>query len=100
MDVQFTPEEIAFREEVRTFLENDYPAELRGKFSRDEYSKEDFLLWQRTLLQARLGRSRPGRRNTAAPAGPRPSATSSRKSAPAPKRCRSRPSAWRCSRPS
>ena len=49
MDVQFTPEEIAFREEVRTFLENEYPAELRGKYSRDEYSKEDFLLWQKTL---------------------------------------------------
>jgi alkylation response protein AidB-like acyl-CoA dehydrogenase len=49
MDVQFTPEEIAFREEVRNFLENDYPPELRGKYSRDEYSKEDFLLWQKTL---------------------------------------------------
>jgi alkylation response protein AidB-like acyl-CoA dehydrogenase len=49
MDVQFTPEEIAFREEVRTFLENEYPAELRGKYSRDEYSKEDFLLWQKAL---------------------------------------------------
>ena len=49
MDVQFTPEEIAFREEVRAFLETEYPAELRGKYSRDEYSKEDFLLWQKTL---------------------------------------------------
>ncbi|RYG29789.1 MAG: pimeloyl-CoA dehydrogenase large subunit, partial [Burkholderiales bacterium] len=50
MDLSFTPEDIAFRQEVRTWLENDYPAELRGKFSRDEYSKEDFLLWQRTLF--------------------------------------------------
>ena len=49
MDLNFTPEDIAFRNEVRTFLETSYPAELRGKFSRDEYSKEDFLLWQRTL---------------------------------------------------
>ena len=55
MDVQFSPEEIAFRQEVRTFLENDYPAELRGKFSRDEYSKEDFLLWQRTLFKRGWG---------------------------------------------
>ena len=55
MDVQFTPEEIAFRNEVRTFLENDYPAELRGKFSRDEYSKEDFLLWQKTLFKRGWG---------------------------------------------
>jgi len=55
MDVQFTPEEIAFREEVRTFLENEYPAELRGKFSRDDYTKEDFLLWQRTLYKRGWG---------------------------------------------
>ena len=50
MDLSFTPEDIAFRQEVRTWLENEYPAELRGKFSRDEYEKEDFLLWQRTLF--------------------------------------------------
>ena len=49
MDLSFTPEDIAFRQEVRTWLENEYPAELRGKFSRDEYSKEDFLLWQKAL---------------------------------------------------
>src|SRR3990167_9560589 len=55
MDVQFTPEEIAFREEVRTFLETKYPAELRGKYSRDEYCKEDFLLWQRTLYKRGWG---------------------------------------------
>jgi len=97
MDVQFSPEEIAFRQEVRTFLENEYPAELRGKYSRDEYSKEDFLLWQRTLFKRGWG-PLPGRRNMAAPAGTRPSATSSRKNAPALKRSPSRPSAWPCSR--
>ncbi|MGH6644693.1 MAG: acyl-CoA dehydrogenase family protein, partial [Bradyrhizobium sp.] len=50
MDLQFKPEDLAFRDEVRTFLETSYPAELRGKMSRDEYSKEDFLLWQKTLF--------------------------------------------------
>mgnify|MGYP000638494276 CR=1 FL=1 len=50
MDVQFSPEEIAFRQEVRTFLENDYPAELRGKQDEgDELTKEDFLSWHRAL---------------------------------------------------
>jgi alkylation response protein AidB-like acyl-CoA dehydrogenase len=55
MDLNFTPEDIAFRNEVRTFLETSYPEELRGKFSRDEYSKEDFLLWQRTLFKRGWG---------------------------------------------
>jgi alkylation response protein AidB-like acyl-CoA dehydrogenase len=50
MDLQFKPEDIAFRDEVRKFLEEKYPAELRGKYSRDEYTKEDFLLWQKTLF--------------------------------------------------
>jgi alkylation response protein AidB-like acyl-CoA dehydrogenase len=56
MDVQFTPEEIAFREEVRNFLENDYPPELRGKYSRDEYSKEDFPPLAEDLCKKGLGR--------------------------------------------
>jgi alkylation response protein AidB-like acyl-CoA dehydrogenase len=55
MDLSFTPEDIAFRDEVRTWLEKDYPAELRGKYSRDEYSKEDFLLWQRALYKRGWG---------------------------------------------
>ena len=55
MDLDFTPEDVAFRQEVRTWLENDYPADLRGKFSRDEYSKEDFLLWQKTLFNRGWG---------------------------------------------
>ncbi|HEV7691256.1 MAG TPA: acyl-CoA dehydrogenase family protein [Hyphomonadaceae bacterium] len=55
MDLSFTPEDLAFRDEVRTWLEKDYPAELRGKYSRDEYSKEDFLLWQRALYKRGWG---------------------------------------------
>ena len=37
MNLDFAPEDVAFRQEVRTWLENDYPAELRGKFSRRWY---------------------------------------------------------------
>ena len=69
--VDFTPEDVAFRDEVRTWLENDYPAELRGKYSRDEYSQGRFPPLAAHALQARLGRARPGRRSTAAPAGRR-----------------------------
>jgi alkylation response protein AidB-like acyl-CoA dehydrogenase len=49
MDLQFTPEDLAFREEVRTFLEQSYPAQLRERENRDQVTKEDFLLWQKTL---------------------------------------------------
>src|SRR5689334_7690019 len=31
MDLEFRPEDLAFRDEVRSFLEKDYPKELRGK---------------------------------------------------------------------
>ena len=55
MDLDFTPEDVAFRQEVRTWLENVYPADLGGKFSRDEYSKEDSLLWQKTLFNRGWG---------------------------------------------
>jgi alkylation response protein AidB-like acyl-CoA dehydrogenase len=55
MDLSFSPEDLAFRDEVRSFLENGYPAELRGKYSRDEYAKEDFLLWQKTLFNRGWG---------------------------------------------
>ncbi len=49
MDLDFQPEDIAFRNEVRAWLEANYPAEFREKVSRDEYAKEDFLHWQKLL---------------------------------------------------
>ena len=55
MDLSFTPEDLAFRDEVRSWLEKEYPAQLRGKYSRDEYAKEDFLLWQKTLFKRGWG---------------------------------------------
>ena len=52
MDLEFSPEEIAFREEVRTFIAENYPKELRGKQDEgDELSKEDFLSWHRVLYK-------------------------------------------------
>src|SRR5262245_6661871 len=49
MDLNFKPEDIAFRDEVRSFLEASYPAQLRERENRDQVTKEDFLLWQKTL---------------------------------------------------
>jgi alkylation response protein AidB-like acyl-CoA dehydrogenase len=50
MDLEFSAEDIAFRDEVRAFIAESYPADLRGKQDEgDELSKEDFLAWHRIL---------------------------------------------------
>nr|WP_240959565.1 acyl-CoA dehydrogenase family protein [Novosphingobium olei] len=50
--MEFSPEEIAFRDEVRAFIAENYPAELRGKQDEgDDLTKEDFLSWHRVLAK-------------------------------------------------
>ena len=50
MDLEFSAADIAFRDEVRTFIAESYPKELRGKQDEgDELSKQDFLSWHRVL---------------------------------------------------
>ncbi len=50
MNLDFSPEELAFQQEVRTFITENYPAQLRGKQDEgDELGKEDFLSWHRVL---------------------------------------------------
>jgi alkylation response protein AidB-like acyl-CoA dehydrogenase len=51
MDLQFSPEDIAFRDEVRAFIAENYPAELRGKGGREDLSKEDYLAWHKILAK-------------------------------------------------
>jgi alkylation response protein AidB-like acyl-CoA dehydrogenase len=52
MNLDFAPEDLAFREEVRTFIAENYPAELRGKQDEgDELAKEDFLSWHKILAK-------------------------------------------------
>jgi alkylation response protein AidB-like acyl-CoA dehydrogenase len=52
MDLAFSPEEIAFREEVRAFIAENYPEQLRGKQDEgDELGKEDMLSWHRVLAR-------------------------------------------------
>ncbi|MGQ5702257.1 acyl-CoA dehydrogenase family protein [Sandaracinobacteroides sp. A072] len=52
MDLAFSPEEVAFREEVRAFIAENYPASLRGKQDEgDELGREDMLSWHRILAK-------------------------------------------------
>ncbi|MFE1600608.1 pimeloyl-CoA dehydrogenase large subunit [Methylobacterium sp. ID0610] len=50
MDLRFTPEERAFREEVRTFFKETLPEEIRQKMVDGHHpSKQDIVTWQRIL---------------------------------------------------
>ena len=50
MDLRFTPEENAFREEVRTFLKGALPEPIRKKMVEGRsLSKDDIVTWQRIL---------------------------------------------------
>ena len=52
MDLEFSPEDVAFREEARAFIAENYPAALRGKQDEgEELAKEDFLSWHRVLAK-------------------------------------------------
>ena len=52
MHVEFSPADRAFQQEVRTFIAENYPKELRGKQDEgDELGKEDFLSWHRVLYR-------------------------------------------------
>ncbi len=50
MDLRFTPEEQAFREEVRAFIRDNLPAEIKQRmYLGDRAAKEDIVAWQRIL---------------------------------------------------
>lgn len=50
MDLRFTPEEIAFRDEVRQFFRTEVPAEIRRKVSEGRgLKREDYVTSQRIL---------------------------------------------------
>ena len=52
MDLEFSREDLAFREEARAFIAENYPATLRGKQDEgEELAKEDFLSWHRVLAK-------------------------------------------------
>jgi pimeloyl-CoA dehydrogenase large subunit len=50
MDLRFTPEENAFRDEVRTFVSEKLPATIRTKLIEGRrLGKDDLVIWQRIL---------------------------------------------------
>jgi alkylation response protein AidB-like acyl-CoA dehydrogenase len=56
MDLTFTPEEQAFREQVRSFVREKLPESIRHKVVNSlRLSREDHVLWQRTLHERGWG---------------------------------------------
>ncbi len=50
MDLRFTPQELAFRDEVRAFFRDALPASIRHKMALGQRpSKDDIVTWQRIL---------------------------------------------------
>jgi alkylation response protein AidB-like acyl-CoA dehydrogenase len=50
MDLRFTPEELAFRDEVRSFFHANLPDGIRGKLVEGKkLAKDDIVAWQRIL---------------------------------------------------
>ncbi len=58
MDLNFTPEEKAFRADVRKFIDANLPADLRDMVRNGKrLTKENFLRWQKILHQQGWGAS-------------------------------------------
>ncbi|SDO69964.1 acyl-CoA dehydrogenase family protein [Afipia sp. GAS231] len=51
MELALSPEDAAFRDEVRTFIAENYPQEMRVANPDTDLSKEQMLLWHRILNQ-------------------------------------------------
>ena len=50
MDLRFSPDEIAFRQEIRDFIRDYLPADIHAKMKLGHGpSKEDTVRWQRIL---------------------------------------------------
>jgi hypothetical protein len=60
MNLDFSPEEVAFRKEVRDFIEQNYPKDLIGMGTREDLNREQFLAWHKIL----------GKKGWSAPAWP------------------------------
>ncbi|GAB4553208.1 MAG: acyl-CoA dehydrogenase family protein [Rhizobacter sp.] len=50
MDLSYSPEELAFRDEVRAWLDTNLPADIRQKVQEHrELSKDDYMRWHKIL---------------------------------------------------
>ncbi len=57
MELTLSPEDAAFRDEVRAFIADNYPAEMRVPNPDTDLTKEQMLLWHRILAQEGLDRA-------------------------------------------
>ena len=74
MDLRFTADELAFRDELRAFFRDNLPGDIRERMRLGHApSKEDTVTWQR-ILNSAAGPPIAGQRNMAARAGHRCSA--------------------------
>src|SRR5260370_22309252 len=51
MELALPPEDAAFRDEVRAFIAENYPPEMRVPNPETDLTKEQMLLWHRILHQ-------------------------------------------------
>src|SRR5271154_3624888 len=51
MDLNFSPAEEVFREDVRGFIATHLPAEVKGKARSEFGGREDFLIWHKLLYK-------------------------------------------------
>jgi len=56
LNADYTAEELAFEIEVRTFLENEFPAEYKAKVDANiRLGKEELTHWQKKSYLKRVG---------------------------------------------
>jgi alkylation response protein AidB-like acyl-CoA dehydrogenase len=51
MDLQLSDEDLAFRDEVRSFIADNYPAEMRVANPATDLTKQQMLIWHKILNQ-------------------------------------------------
>ncbi|MDE2013771.1 MAG: acyl-CoA dehydrogenase family protein [Alphaproteobacteria bacterium] len=51
MDLSFSPEEEAFRAEVRRFIAENFPESIKGRSRREFTTREEYLAWHKVLYQ-------------------------------------------------
>lgn len=52
MDIDFSPEELAFQQEAREFLKSELPGDIANKIKKGLHMvKQDFVSWQQTLAE-------------------------------------------------
>ncbi len=57
MELKLSKEDAAFRDEVRTFIVDNYPQEMRVPNPETDLTKEQSLLWQQDSPPERLDRA-------------------------------------------